>query len=196
MNGSVFCRFCLRNRHFMKTNILHHCPNDTQTTRFCRKSINLVSTLANIAKETLNRVRGLNMSIHAGREGIKGQEMFLIFQKTANRFWIALRIFRLERGHIAQGVLLLLLFPDPCQLGLYLLTLAAWNGIEDVALFVNQTALTWRRRKQLGNRREQALVPIGDKQIDLCGSRVRISCRILSHPSLLSSAQARSANTS
>jgi hypothetical protein len=125
----------------MEMDILHHGPNNADTAGFRRKGIDLIGPLAYIAKEALNRIRRLDMQMHAGREGIKGQEMLLIFHETAHGFRIPLCIFRLEYRQIHQGILLLLLLPDPRQFGLHFLTLAARNRIEDIALFMHQTAL-------------------------------------------------------
>jgi hypothetical protein len=42
----------------------------------------------------------------------------------------------------------------------------ALNGVHDIALFVDQTALTERRGEQGGNRRQQSIMPSGDNQIN------------------------------
>src|SRR6266571_5220400 len=87
--------------------------------------------------------------------------------QAPNGFRIALLVFRFESGQIEQGTLLGLLFPDARQLGDDLLLLAPGNGTQDVALLVNQAPLTRRGGKERGNRGKQAIVPVGDQQIDL-----------------------------
>ena len=73
--------------------ILHHGPDDGQTTDFCRERINLISSLPNIAKEAFNGIGGTHRAMHHLREGVKRQEMFFIFGQAADSFWIALLVF-------------------------------------------------------------------------------------------------------
>src|SRR5260370_12994881 len=71
------------------------------------------------------------------------------------------------------------LIPDPSEFGCHLSTLSSGDGIEHVALFMDQTALTRRSGKQLCNGSKQPLMPIGHNQIDVGGSS---STQILHQP--------------
>ena len=55
----------------MQADILDGRPDNGQATRLRREDIDLISTLPHIAEETLNRIGGLNMPMHALRKGIK-----------------------------------------------------------------------------------------------------------------------------
>jgi hypothetical protein len=83
----------LRDRNPRQVDILHHGPDDGQTTGFCRERINLISALPNIAKEAFNGIGGTNIAMHHLREGVKRQEMFFIFGQAADGFWIPLLVF-------------------------------------------------------------------------------------------------------
>ena len=83
----------LRDRNPRQVDILHHGPDDGQTTDFCRERINLISSLPNIAKEAFNGIGGTHRAMHHLREGVKRQEMFFIFGQAADSFWIALLVF-------------------------------------------------------------------------------------------------------
>ena len=73
--------------------ILHHRPNDRQTTGFCREGVNLVCALAHVTKKTFNRIGRANIAMHHLWEGIKGEPMLFIFTETPDRFGIALLVF-------------------------------------------------------------------------------------------------------
>ncbi len=67
--------------------------DDRQTTGLCGEHINLIGALAHIAEQTLNGIGGLNVSVHGGRKGIKGQEVLFILSQAAGRLWIAFAVF-------------------------------------------------------------------------------------------------------
>ena len=62
-----------------RMNSLHHSPDNTQTAHFCGEGVNLIGASTHIAKEAFNRIGTANMVMHRLWEGIKGQEMPLIF---------------------------------------------------------------------------------------------------------------------
>src|SRR6266849_8624487 len=96
--------------------------------------------------------------------------MLFILGQAVNSFWIALLVFGLEGRQVEQGIFFFLLLEDSCQFCCHLLPLPVGNGVHDIALFVNQAALTGRRAEQGGNRRQQSIMPIGDNQINFSHS--------------------------
>src|SRR6266699_4018173 len=54
--------------------------------------INLIGALSHVAEEAFDRIGRLDMSVHASRELVKRQQVRLILNQTADRFWIALSI--------------------------------------------------------------------------------------------------------
>jgi len=62
------------------------------------------------------------------------------------------------------------LLPDAHEFSLHVTTLSSRDGIQHVALFMYETALTGRGRKQLCDRSQQPIMPITDNQIDVSGS--------------------------
>jgi hypothetical protein len=60
--------------------------------------------------------------------------MRFIFHQAADGFGIALLVFGFEGRQIQQGILFLLLFPNPREFGGDLLLLPFGNGVQDVAL--------------------------------------------------------------
>jgi len=85
----------------------------------------------------------------AGLYTLIGMVSLFILRQAANRFWIALSVLGFEGGQLGQCLLLGRLLPDANEFGLHVATLSSGDGIEDVALFMHQTALTRRGRKQL-----------------------------------------------
>ncbi len=59
------------------------------------------------------------------------------------------------------------MFPDANQFGLHIPTFSPGDGVEDIALFMHQTALTRGGCKQLRDRGPQSIMPIGHDQVDL-----------------------------
>jgi hypothetical protein len=72
--------------------ILHDRPNNGQTARFRRESVNLVCPLPNIAEKAFNGIGRANVTMHHLWEGIKRQQMLFIFTEAADRFGIALLV--------------------------------------------------------------------------------------------------------
>jgi hypothetical protein len=72
--GSVL----LHHRDFVQTDIPDGGPDNREATGLRREHINLIGALPDIAEETLDRIGRLNVPMHAGRECIKGQEMFFV----------------------------------------------------------------------------------------------------------------------
>ena len=83
----------LANWNFGKTYILHHSPDNGQTTGFRCESIDLISALSHVTEEALNRVRGANIAMHHLWKRIKREQMVFVLTQTAHRLWIALPIF-------------------------------------------------------------------------------------------------------
>ena len=54
-----------------QVDILHHRPDNRQTRRLCRKGVNLIGALPNIAKEAFNRIRTTNIAMHDRWKRIK-----------------------------------------------------------------------------------------------------------------------------
>ena len=54
----------LENHDFMETDILHHGPDNGQTTHLSRESIDLIGTLPHIAEKALDGIGGLDVSMH------------------------------------------------------------------------------------------------------------------------------------
>ena len=156
----------LADRDLGQANILHDGPDDRQTARLGGESVDLIGALPHITKQALNGIRAADVAMHDGREGIKGQQMLLVFAQAAHRFGIALAIFGLEGRQIEQRIFFLLLLPDACQFSSDFLLLALGNGVHDIALFVHQAALPRRRWKEGGNRRKQSIMSIRDEQIN------------------------------
>ena len=73
----------------MQADILDRRPDDRQATGLRREHVNLISALAHIAEETLNRIRRLKVSVHARRKCIEGQEVLFILSQAAERLGTA-----------------------------------------------------------------------------------------------------------
>jgi hypothetical protein len=71
---------------------------------------------------------------------------------------------------LGQSALLVRLSPDTQQFGLDLATHAPGHSVQDIALFVQQTALSRRGREQLPHGGQQSVMTIGDDEIYLGGS--------------------------
>ena len=80
----------------MKTDILHHGPDNAQTAHLRREGINLIGALSNIAEKAFDGIGRLNMTIHGRWKGIKCQQMLFIFTEAADGFGIAFLVFGLE----------------------------------------------------------------------------------------------------
>ena len=76
--------------------ILHHGPDNGQATGFRGEDVNLIRSPSNITKQTFNGIGASNVAMHHLREGVKRQEMLLIFAQAADRFWVAQVVFAFE----------------------------------------------------------------------------------------------------
>jgi hypothetical protein len=157
-------------RDFVQTDVLDRRPDDCQTTGLRGEDVNLIRALAHTTEEALDSIGGLNMPMHGGRELVKGQEVLFILSQAADCPWIALRVLGFEGGQLGQGLLLTRLLPDAHKFSLHIASLSSRDGIEHVALFMHQTALTRRGGKQLRNRSQQPIMPVADNQIEVGGS--------------------------
>ena len=99
----------LRDRNPRQVDILHHGPDDGQTTDFCRERINLISSLPNIAKEAFNGIGAPNGAMHDRWKSRKRQKMLFIFTEAADGFGRAFLLFGLKGRQIEQRILFLLL---------------------------------------------------------------------------------------
>ena len=68
----------LRDGNLWQADVLHDRPDNGQATGFRRKGVNLIGALPHIAKETFNGIARLNMSVHGGKERLKGQDRIFI----------------------------------------------------------------------------------------------------------------------
>jgi hypothetical protein len=66
--------------------ILHHGPDNGQTTGFRRKGVNLIGALSNIAEKAFDGIGRLDMTIHGRWKGIKRQQVLFILGQAAHRF--------------------------------------------------------------------------------------------------------------
>src|SRR5260221_2526859 len=162
--------FLLAYRYFVKTDILHHGPDNGETAHLRREGINLIGALSHIAEKAFNGIGRLNMTIHGRWKGIKREEMLFILSQAAYCFGVALSIFRFKRLQIDERIFLLLLVPNSAEFGLDILAFSSRDGTHDVALFVDETAVTRGCRKELPDRCEQSIMSVCDQQIHLCRS--------------------------
>ncbi len=162
-------------RDFVQTDILDRCPDNGEATGLRREHVNLIGALPHIAEETFNGIGCLKVSMHARGKIVERQEMLFILYQASNRFRIPLSILRFKGSQVDQRFLLAGLFPDANQLSLNLSTLSPGNSVEHIALFMHQTSLARRRRKEFFHRSNQALMTIGDDDIYLgCSSPSQI----------------------
>jgi hypothetical protein len=154
----------------VQADILHGCPDDAQATGLRREDIDLIGPLPHIAEQTLNGIGGLNMPMHALREGVKREGLLFFLAQTSHCLWIALAVFGFEGHQLSHGFLFGGLLPDSCEFGGHLSALPSGDGIQDIALLMHQTALTRGGRKQFLHGGQQAVMSVGDDQIDVSGS--------------------------
>ena len=83
-------------RDFVQADILDGGPDNRQATALRREHINLIGALTHITEQTLNGIGRLNVSVHGGRKGIKGQEVIFILNQATDCLGIALRVFGFE----------------------------------------------------------------------------------------------------
>ena len=133
----------------MQADILHRSPDNGETTRLSREDVDLIGALPHIAEETLNGVGRLNMPMHALRELVKREGLLFFLGQTSHGFWIALAVFGFEGRQLGHRLLFVRLIPDAKKFGLDISTLSSGDGIQHIALFMHQTALTGGGRKQV-----------------------------------------------
>ena len=133
----------------MQVDILDGGPDNRQATGLRREDVDLIGALAHIAEQAFDGIRGLNMPMHWLGKSIKREKMLFVLRQAADRFGIALSVLGFESCQLGQCLLCVWLLPDPNKFGLHGATLAPGDGIEHVALFMDQTALTRRSGKQL-----------------------------------------------
>ena len=133
----------------MQADILHRSPDNGETTRLSREDVDLIGALPHIAEETLNGVGRLNMPMHALRELVKREGLLFFLGQTSHGFWIALAVFGFEGRQLSHRLLFVRLIPDAKKFGLDISTLSSGDGIQHIALFMHQTALTGGGRKQV-----------------------------------------------
>ncbi len=154
----------------MQADILHRCPDDCQATGLRREDVDLISSLPHEAPETLNGIGRLNMSMHALRELVKREGLLFFLRQTSHGFWIALAIFGFEGGQLGHCLLFIRLIPDANKFGLDISTLPPGDGIQDIALFMQQTTLTRGGREEFLDCCQQSVMTIAHNQINLGGS--------------------------
>ena len=85
----------------VQAHILDRGPNNGEATGLRREYINLIGALSHVAEEAFDRIGRLDIPVHASRELEKRQQVRLIFNQTADRFWIALSILGFEGGQMS-----------------------------------------------------------------------------------------------
>ena len=83
----------LADRNLRQADILHHGPNDSQTTAFRGEGVNLIRALPDIAKQAFNGVGASDVAMHDRRKGIKSQQVLFIFAQAPDSFRVAQAIF-------------------------------------------------------------------------------------------------------
>src|SRR6266699_1434734 len=94
----------------------------------------------------------------------------LVWLYPAYCLWVALSIFGFKCIQINERIFPLLLFPNSAEFGLDFLAFSSRDGTHDVALLVEETALTRGCRKELPDGCEQSIMSVCDQQIHLCRS--------------------------
>ena len=89
-----------------------------------------------LTSQALDRIGGLNMPMHGGRELVKGQEVLFILNEASHRLWIALSVLGFEGRQLCQGLLLTRLLPDANEFGLHIAPLSSRDGAQDIALLM------------------------------------------------------------
>src|SRR5438477_1748828 len=77
---------------FVQADVLDGGPDNREATGLGGKHVDLIGALPHIAEEALNRIGGLNVAVHGGRELVKREEMLLILRQTAHRLRIAFAV--------------------------------------------------------------------------------------------------------
>ena len=135
-------------REFVQADVLHSRPNNREATGLRGEHVDLISPLPHITEETLNSIGGLNVPMHALRKLVKREGLLFFLSQTSHCLRIALALFGFEGRQLDQCLLFGWLIPDADEFSLDVAPLSPRDGIEDVALLVNQTPLTRCGRKQ------------------------------------------------
>ena len=129
----------------MQADILDRGPDNRQATGLGGEDVNLIGTLAHIAEQTFNGIGGPDMPMHPLRKVVKREGFLFFLCQTAHGFWIALAVFGFEGRQLYQCFLLCRLLPNASEFSLNISALSSRDGIQDIALLVQQTALVWCR---------------------------------------------------
>jgi hypothetical protein len=117
-------------RYVVKTDILHHSPDNGETAHLRREGINLIATLSHMAEKAFDGIGRLNMTRHGRGKGIKREEMLFILSQAPYCFGVALSLLRFKRIQIDERVFLLLLVPNSALVrpGLPRVRVAGWHS--------------------------------------------------------------------
>src|SRR5215472_12253808 len=119
------------------------------------------------APQAFDGVGAANRPMHRLWKVIKGERVVFFLTQTAHRFRIACAILAFEGGQLDEGSLLGGLGPDAQQFGLNLMAHPPGNGMQHVALLVQEAALARRGRKQLLYCRQQSIMAVGHDEVHL-----------------------------
>jgi hypothetical protein len=173
LQGWFLAHLLYSNLEFSHTEILCKWISWMVAQTMIRQLVSVVNTsiwkvaLAHIAEQAFNGIGGLNVPVHRGRKRIKGQQVLFVLSQASYRFWIALAVFGFEGGQLGQSLLFCRLLPDANEFGLDVAALSSGDSIKDVALFMQQTALTQGSRKQFRDGCQQSVMPVGHDEVDL-----------------------------
>ena len=109
------------------------------------------------------------MPVNSLRKGIKREEVLFILRQASHCFGIAYGVLSFEGSQLGERLWLCRLLPNARQLGLDLSSFASRNSSKHVALFMDKTALARSGREQFDERRQQAIVSVGDDEVNLAG---------------------------
>jgi hypothetical protein len=145
----------------MQADVLDGRPNNSQATGFCGEHVNLIGPLPHEASEAFDGIGGLNMSVHDLRKFVKREGLLFLFSQASHRFGIAFPIFGFEGRQLDECLLFRRLLPNRHEFSLNLTALSPADRREDIVLLMHQTALTRRGRKQVSDRCQHTVMPVG-----------------------------------
>src|SRR5258708_18667133 len=154
-------------RDFVQADILDRGPHNRQAAILGGEDVNLIGALPHVAEEAFDGIGGLNMPVHDLRKLVKREGLLLLFSQASHRFGIAFPIFGFEGRQLDECLLFRRLLPNRHKFSLNLIALSPGDRIEDIALLMHQTALMRRGRKQLPDRCQHAVMPVGHDEVDL-----------------------------
>jgi len=132
-------------RDFVQADILDGGPYNRQAAGLGGEDVNLIGALAHEAPQTFNGIGGLDMPMHPLRKVVKREGFLFFLCQTAHGFWIPLAVFGFEGRQLRESLPFAGLIPDASEFSLNISALSPRDGIQDIALFVQQTALAWCR---------------------------------------------------